>query len=195
MLNSMLETVQPYLKHQMDYIRQFILSPRTFGSLAPSSPWLCNRMSGLADWGRATTVAELGAGDGILTRRLLKKLALDAELDAYEIQPNLTRKLQDLAAQDHRLNVINQSAECLDRHYDLIFSCLPLLSLPAVTRLRILRQIRDQMNPGGTLIQFQFSLMSEKLLSRYFEWTRVYEVRNFPPAWIYVCIPHQRLAL
>lgn len=188
----MLNSVQPYFKNQMDYVRQFIMSPRTFGSLAPSSHWLCNRMAGLAEsWDQVNTVAELGAGNGVLTRRLLESLAPEAELDAYEIQSDLIRQLYELVACDARLNVIARSAEQLSRNYDLIFSCLPLLSIPMMSRLRILRQVRERLNPGGTLILFQYSRMCEKLLSRYFLWTKVYEVRNFPPAWIYVCIPHR----
>ncbi|MCW8114230.1 class I SAM-dependent methyltransferase [Yersinia intermedia] len=185
----MTNTVQPYLKHQWDYIKQFILSPRTFGSLAPSSPWLCQRMITLADWRQVRTIAELGAADGVLTRHLLSQMTLDTTLDAYEIQPVLVSQLQIQADRDDRLNVVAQSAERLNLNYDLVFSCQPLLSIPVVPRLRILRQVRERLNPGGTLIQFQYSPRSEKLLSRYFEWKKVYEVRNFPPAWIYVCTP------
>jgi phospholipid N-methyltransferase len=191
----MLNTVQPYLKHQMSYVRQFIKSPRTFGSLVPSSPWLCNRMAGLADWTLAVTVAELGAGDGVLTRRLLDRLAPDAQLDAWEIQPELAVQLRKLAEHDPRLQVISRSAEQLERHYDVIFSCLPLLSLPLMARLRILHKVRERLTPGGLFIQFQYSQLSEKLLSRYFVWHRVYEVRNVPPAWIYVCTPRGKNAV
>lgn len=193
-LNAMLSNVLPYLKHQMEYVRQFIKSPRMFGSLAPSSPWLCQRMEEQADWTQASTVAELGAGDGVLTRRLLARLAPDARLDAWEIQPELAEKLRVLAEDDPRLQVFTRSAEQLDRHYDVIFSCLPLLSIPVIPRLRILHQIRKRLNPGGVFIQFQYSPLSEKLLSRYFYWTRVYEVRNVPPAWIYVCMPRVKVS-
>ncbi|MBE8614834.1 methyltransferase [Morganella morganii] len=171
----------------MNYICQFFQSPRTFGSLVPSSRWLCNRMVELANWEGVVTVAELGAGDGVLTRRLLDKLALDAELDAYEIQTDLVCKLQILATRDARLNVISQSAEKLHRNYDIIFSCLPLSSIPTRVCIRILRQIRERLVSGGSLILFQYTSLTEKLLSRYFDCTKIYEVRNFPPAWIYVC--------
>ena len=194
MLNAVLSTLKPYIKHQVEYVRQFIKSPRTFGSLAPSSPWLCSRMAGLADWTMAVTVAELGAGDGVLTRHLLDKLAPDAKLDAWEIQPDLVEQLRELAERDTRLQVVPLSAERLERYYDVIFSCLPLLSIPLIPRLRILHQVRERLNPGGVFIQFQYSPLSEKLLSRYFEWTRVYEVQNIPPAWIYVCIPHGKIS-
>lgn len=131
-------------------------------------------------------------GDGVLTRRLLDRMAPDTQLDAWEIQPELVGQLRSLAEHDHRLQVISRSAERLERHYDVIFSCLPLLSIPVIPRLRILNRVRERLNPGGVFIQFQYSPLSEKLLSRYFEWTRVYEVRNIPPAWIYVCTPHRK---
>ncbi|NDJ57522.1 methyltransferase domain-containing protein [Enterobacteriaceae bacterium 4M9] len=185
----MLSAVQPYLKHQMGYVRQFIKSPRTFGSLAPSSPWLCERMTRQVEWTSVTTIAELGAGDGVLTRRLLNRMSPGAQLDAYEIQPELADRLRVLAEDDLRLQVITRSAERLERRYDVIFSCLPLLSIPIMPRLRILHQVREHLNPGGVLVQFQYSPLSEKILSRYFEWTRIYEVRNIPPAWVYICRP------
>ncbi|ELD0488122.1 methyltransferase domain-containing protein [Escherichia coli] len=190
MLNVIQSILPPYLKHHVRYVRQFIKSPRTFGSLVPSSPWLCNRMARLVDWTQAATVAELGAGDGVLTRRLLYRLAPDAHLDAWEIQPELAEQLCALAESDSRLQVITCSAERLNRHYDVIFSCLPLLSLPVQVRLRILNKVRKHLNSGGLYIQFQYSTLLEKSLSRYFEWTRVYEARNIPPAWIYICTPH-----
>ncbi len=192
MLNIVLSTVQPFLKHQMVYVRQFIKSPRTFGSLAPSSPWLCERMARQVEWASVKTIAELGAGDGVLTRRLLNRMAPGARLDAYEIQPELADRLQVLAEDDHRLQVITRSAERLEGHYDVIFSCLPLLSIPVMPRLRILHHVREHLNPDGVLVQFQYSSLSEKILSRYFEWTRIYEVRNIPPAWVYICKPYRK---
>ncbi|WP_226946889.1 class I SAM-dependent methyltransferase [Salmonella enterica] len=189
MLNTALSTMPLYLKHQVGYIRQFIKSPRTFGALAPSSPWLCKRMAGLADWTRVTRVAELGAGDGVLTRHLLNSLAPDALLDAWEIQPELAGKLLKLAERDPRLQVITRSAEYLESSYDVIFSCLPLLSIPVIPRLRILNKVHKRLTPDGMFIQFQYSPLSEKFLTRYFEWTRVFEIRNIPPAWVYLCTP------
>lgn len=189
MVNEVPDIVQPYLKRQINYIRQFLRSPKTFGSLVPSSPWLCNRMSELADWDQVMAIAELGAGDGVLTIRLLERLSSEGILDAYEIQPDLVNQLQLLAGKDPRLNVISSSAERLYRDYDLIFSCLPLLSISRITCLRILRQVCKHLTPEGRFILFQYTPVTEKLLSRYFVWTKVYEFRNFPPAWIYTCTP------
>ncbi|TKI08865.1 class I SAM-dependent methyltransferase [Martelella alba] len=177
------------LKSQIGYIRQFVRSPRTFGTLTPSSPWLCQAMLSQVSWQKITRVAELGSGDGVLTRRILTAMPKDASLDAYEITLDLAQSLSKI--QDPRLNVIARSAEILEKRYDLIFSCLPLLSLHQRTRLRILKSAAGQLNPGGTFIQFQYTSAAEKVLSRYFSWDKKLEIRNIPPAWVYYCKPER----
>lgn len=71
------------------------------------------------------------------------------------------------------------------------FFCLPLLSLPARIRLRILQQISRRMSPHSNFVQFQYSPLSEKLLSRYFRWQRIVVIKNIPPALVYVCTLRQ----
>jgi len=184
----MSSTVKLQLKHHFSYLQQFIASPRTVGTLVPSSPWLCNTMLKQVEWDSALSIAELGAADGVLTKRILAKMRPDAELGAYEIQPNFIQQLKRI--EDPRLQVLARSAEQLERDYDVIFSCLPLLSIPLRISLRILQQAQKTLRTrNGTLVLFQYSQLSEKILSRYFSWTKVREVRNFPPALVYICKP------
>ena len=67
------------------------------------------------------------------------------------------------------------------------FFCLPLLSPPARSLLRISRR----MSPHSNFVQFQYSPLSEKLLSRYFRWQRIVVIKNMPPALVYVCTLRQ----
>lgn len=46
----MLNTVRRNFKSQFSYLQRFIASPRTVGTLAPSSPWLCQAMLNQVDW-------------------------------------------------------------------------------------------------------------------------------------------------
>lgn len=154
------------LKSQRNYIRQFIRSPRTIGTLVPSSPWLCRAMVSSVSWGNITRVAELGAGEGVLTRKILTMMPNDAKLDAYEIDPSFLKTLSRI--NDSRLQIIPHSAELLEQRYDIIFSCLPLLSLPPRIRLKILKKASIQLTPNGSFIQFQYTHGSEKSLSRFF---------------------------
>ncbi|MDN8674692.1 hypothetical protein Q0N22_14760, partial [Staphylococcus aureus] len=84
------------------------------------------------------SVAELGAADGVLTKRILGRMRADAQLDAYEIQTSFIHTLQQI--DESRLRVRAYSAEKLERDYDVIFSCLPLLSIPLRITVRILQQ-------------------------------------------------------
>ncbi|MDU6684229.1 MAG: methyltransferase [Enterobacteriaceae bacterium] len=187
--HSLSDSTKTRFSAYASYIRQFIASPRTVGSVVPSSAALCKTMMNQIDWCDSLVVAELGAANGVLTKGLLTRMRADAHLDAYEINP---RFLQQLGAiNDRRLQVVAASAEQLLRPYDAIFSCLPLLSLPVRVVTRIMRQIHQSLSPQGTYIQFQYSPLSEKLLSRYFYWQRVVVVKNVPPALVYICTPRK----
>lgn len=184
----MLNATRLQLKNHFSYLQQFMASPRTIGTLAPSSPWLCQAMLNQIEWTSALSIAELGAADGVLTKRILGRMRADASLEAFEIQPNFVHQLRKI--DDRRLHVMDRSAEEMARDYDVVFSCLPLLSIPVKTSIRILQQARQRLQTrGGTLVLFQYSHLSEKLLSRYFHWKRMRVVRNFPPALVYICTP------
>lgn len=177
------------IQNQFFYLQNFISSPRTMGTLMPSSPWLCHAMLNQIDWTTSLHIAELGAADGVLTRRILNRMRADARLDAFEIQPAFIRKLNLI--DDPRLQVMAHSAEHLAGGYDAVFSCLPLLSIPTRISMRILQRTQQQLKEkDGVLVLFQYSHLSEKMLSRYFTWKKIRVVKNFPPALVYICKPH-----
>lgn len=176
------------IKNQFYYLQNFISSPRTFGTLVPSSPWLCQTMVNQVEWTRTLKIAEFGAADGVLTKRILGKMRADAKLQAFEIQQNFIHKLNLL--DDQRLQVMGHSAEHLEGAFDAIFCCLPLLSIPTRISMRILQRAQQRLKQNnGELILFQYSHLSEKMLTRYFSWKKIRVVKNFPPAWVYVCKP------
>ncbi|WAS99990.1 class I SAM-dependent methyltransferase [Rouxiella chamberiensis] len=176
------------IKNQFSYLQNFISSPRTFGTLAPSSPWLCQAMVNQVDWANTFKIAEFGAADGVLTRRVLGKMQADAQLQAFEIQPNFIHKLNLI--DDRRLQVMGYSAEHLEGDFDAIFCCLPLLSIPTRISMKILQRAQLRLKENdGVLVLFQYSRLSEKMLSRYFSWKKIRVVKNFPPALVYVCKP------
>jgi phospholipid N-methyltransferase len=181
----MTQSTYSLLKEKTRYLQAFISSPRSFGSITPSSSSLCRRMSGSIDWTNTYRIAELGAGDGVLTRHLLQRMHTQAVLDAYEINPILASKLASL--NDVRLQVHLRSAEDLRGKYDAIFSGLPLLSLSESLRHSILERASKALTPNGCFVQFQYTSLSESLLSNYFSWTRMHVIKNLPPAFIYHC--------
>ncbi|EMA9250742.1 TPA: methyltransferase [Yersinia enterocolitica] len=184
----MLNTVRRNFKSQFSYLQRFIASPRTVGTLAPSSPWLCQAMLNQVDWKKSLNIAELGAADGVLTKRILSYMSESSRLQAYEIQPHFVHSLHQI--NDSRLQVAFRSAEQLDQDYDVVFCCLPLLSIPTKISIKILQQAQQRLRANqGVLVLFQYSHLSEPLLSRYFTWKKIRVVRNFPPALVYICQP------
>ena len=184
----MLNTVRRNFKSQFSYLQRFIASPRTVGTLAPSSPWLCQAMLNQVDWQQHLNIAELGAADGVLTKRILSHMSVNSHLQAYEIQPHFVHALHQI--NDPRLQVADRSAELLDQNYDVVFCCLPLLSIPTKISIKILQQTQQRLRANnGVLVLFQYSHLSEPLLSRYFVWKKIRVVRNFPPAIVYICHP------
>lgn len=173
------------MRNKADFIQQFIRNPRAVGSITPSSLILCETMAASVDWSKITRVAELGAGDGVLTKVLLQHLAPQANLEVFEISLPLVKKLRSI--NDSRLQVRAQSAENLAGQYDAIFSGLPLLSLPAPVRHQILSGIHKALAPRGIFVQFQYTSFTQPELSRYFTWQRQRVLKNIPPAWVYRC--------
>lgn len=181
----MLASAFTLMRAKADFIHQFIRHPRKMGSITPSSAALCRAMSDSVCWHSALRVAELGAGDGVLTRHLLARMQPQAELEVFEISAPLADKLR--ALEDSRMQVRHCSAEYLSGEYDAIFSGLPLLSLPPALRDNILRAVCNALGPDGLFIQFQYTSMTQPDLSRYFTWQRQRVLKNVPPAWVYRC--------
>lgn len=186
----MLASAMTLMRTKADFIRQFIRNPRHMGSITPSSQALCRAMAQEVDWSAAHRIAELGAGDGVLTHVLLQNMLPQSALEVFEISPPLVQKLRRI--DDPRLLVRDCSAELMEGHYDVIMSGLPLLSLPPQTRQAILAAAHRALAPNGVFVQFQYTSLTQADLSRYFTWQRRRVLRNMPPAWVYRCTRHFR---
>ncbi|KAF6679853.1 methyltransferase domain-containing protein [Pantoea sp. EKM21T] len=184
----MLASAFTLMRAKANFVHQFIRNPRKMGSITPSSEALCRTMITSVEWPEKLRIAELGAGDGVLTRQILAQMSPDATLDAFEISSTLADKLN--ALNDPRMTVRICSAEYLSGEYDVIFSGLPLLSLPTELREAILRAVYNALGPNGVFVQFQYTSLTQPDLSRYFTWERQRVLKNVPPAWVYRCTRH-----
>ncbi|WP_029686056.1 class I SAM-dependent methyltransferase [Tatumella saanichensis] len=184
----MLASAISMVRSKAGFVQQFIRNPRKVGSITPSSMALCESMASCVDWSQVKHIAELGAGDGVLTRVLLNHMSAATTMDVFEISPPLVSKLRMI--NDPRVVVHATSAECLDDKYDAIFSGLPLLSLPVPVRHAILSAVHRSLTPGGVFVQFQYTSLTQSELSRYFTWERQRVLKNVPPAWVYRCTEH-----
>lgn len=170
------------------YLKRFVISPTTMGTIAPSSRWLCYEMLDKLNWHQDVQIAELGAGTGVITHQILKRMSAHSSLDVFEIEPSFATELRKI--DDKRLRIYTTSAEKLDSHYNMIISGLPFLSINRKLGLKILKRVHSELlKTQGCFVLFQYTTRYEKTLSRYFYLEKRRVIRNVPPAWVYYCTP------
>lgn len=171
------------------FARQFLANPRRVGSLIPSSRRLVSRMLAGVDWANVKTAVEFGPGTGVVTRAILARLHPDAQLIAFEINPEFSTYLARSIA-DPRLVVLPMSAEHVADHVrdgcEVAISSLPFSIMPRDVRGRILAATAMALKPGAPLIGYQYSPAFLAELRVAFGHVGVrFEPRNWPPAFVF----------
>lgn len=187
------------LSERLLFLRAFLAHPRRVGAVLPTSARAVGDMLDMADLGRARLVVELGAGTGSHTGPILQRLAPQARLVAFEIDPGMADAVRDKLP-DPRLSVVTGSAEdvveVLDgQRPDVVISALPFTSLPSGVGRTILEGTTRVLAPTGTLLVLQYSPLLARELSRLFAGvSRRVCLRNVPPAFLYACRDPRDLA-
>ena len=178
---------------RIDFLKTSIKNLKTVGAVTRSSKFLCKKSISFIDFKEAKLIVELGAGDGVVTKHILKNMRSDAKLLAFEIIPNMAKLLREI--NDDRLIVIEDSAEHLAKDLaehntdkvKYISSAIPFVMLPEEEALKIIQACHDNMEEGGVYMQIHYSLMAKRLYQKIFGNVDVNFVPlNVPPAWVLV---------
>jgi len=173
----------------MSFLLEYLRKPQVIGAVAPSSRFLAAKMLKPVDFSKARTIVELGAGTGVFTKEIIKRMHRDAELHVFEINPTFLPRLQ--ALEQDGVRVLDKPAEQLSMHVrraDVIISALPLMTFPDKTVNKILAEVKKSLKPGGQYIQFQYGLKSKAVLERHFSEVKLgFTPLNVPPAFVYHC--------
>lgn len=190
------------LRDHVAFFAGFLRAPWRVGAIAPSSRALAAVMT--ADMGleAAHTVVELGPGTGVFTRAICERVAPEATVMAFEIDPRMAALL---TPRFPRVRIVNDSAERLDWHLaaagrkeaDAILSGLPWASFPADLQTKLLSAVVGALRPGGRFATFAYSHASWLPAGRRFRgllvesFASVATTRvvwpNLPPAFVYRC--------
>ena len=98
----------------IEFLREGLRNLKTVGTVTRSSKHLCKGMIKHVDFQHARLIVELGAGDGVITKHILRNMHPDARLMAFEVHPKFCESLRRI--RDKRLIVVEDSAEKLDEY-------------------------------------------------------------------------------
>jgi phosphatidylethanolamine/phosphatidyl-N-methylethanolamine N-methyltransferase len=141
------------------FVRSLLLNPRAMGALAPSSPKLSRLMASLVDSANSS-VLEIGAGTGAVTRALLARNVHPDRLIVIERDPSLAAFLRHefpgvrvrCGEAIHLCRILSESVG----RVDTVVSSLPLRNLPRVDRIRNVRAMINALTYKGQLIQYTY---------------------------------------
>lgn len=136
-------------------------------------------------------VVELGMGHGNITSVILSKLSNNAEVLAFEVNPEFCQVVRDTIP-DPRLTVINDSAENLEsylkeRKVDVIISSLPLTMFPKQLLETIMNLCVDVLIDKGHYSQILYNKKTKSTFSKYYSSVEINGNLALPPQYVYHC--------
>ncbi|WP_340642516.1 class I SAM-dependent methyltransferase [Photobacterium damselae] len=175
---------------QTSFIRAFIANPKNTGSITPSSRYLIEEMIKYID--RDHTVVELGAGNGCITRSIIKKGC--QTLYTYENNLNLRHELKQsgiLQKKHIKTNAFDIDTLHLSNSIDIVVSSLPLVNFSYEERNTLIFKINHILKFTGKFImfsyKFDFPVQYEDIKKIGFTIVQKKIVwLNFPPAMVFI---------
>lgn len=180
------------MMESVSFLTKFIRSPSTIGSVIPSSPALVASMMSVIEWEHANVIVELGAGTGVVTRAINDKRHDQSIFFSFEKEDQMNLALKynypDVIICDEAFKLTEVLAQNACVQVDCVVSCLPFANFRRVQQLDLLSAIHAALRPGGLFIAFQYSLqLQANLKARYAEVDCRFIMKNFPPAFLYIC--------
>lgn len=177
--------------NRFKFLKEGLRNIKTVGTVTRSSRYLCDKMINHSKIHKARYIMELGAGDGVLTKRILDRMPDNCKLVVFEINEKFVDILNSI--QDERLIVIGDSAENIEEHLsshnieklDIVFSALPFTVFPKEVAKNIVNRAKDKLKLEGEYLQIHYSLLAKKMYEDIFKNVQVYfQPINIPPAFV-----------
>ncbi|HEX3350428.1 MAG TPA: methyltransferase domain-containing protein [Acetobacteraceae bacterium] len=177
------------------FFRRWLANPLQMGSVVPSSPALCARVSAQVRCAPDEAVLELGAGTGVISRALLDGGVPSDRLFVVEIVPDMADHLRQVLP---GVSVIQGDArrlpELLPPHWHgrigTVVCGIPLVLLPVAEQRRFIDAI-ERVAPGRGFLHYSYCATSplpfrkHTLTAHREAWTPL----NFPPASVWRYTP------
>jgi phosphatidylethanolamine/phosphatidyl-N-methylethanolamine N-methyltransferase len=178
------------LKESALFFAKFLKSPLQQASITPSSKFSGKAMIKKIDFSTISSIIELGPGNGVFTKEILKKCRPDTKVILIEIDEKYVGILKEKFL--NRVYIENISVHRMDeiiaKHQidkiDLIISGLPFLpkDIKQVTE----RLIKEQIEKGTIFRLFTYMPPIMKKVYKNFNTRHIaFVFRNIPPLWVY----------
>ena len=172
--------------------RRFLADPMKIAYVVPSSKGMVKRVLERMDFERARVFVEFGGGEGCYTRQIVRRMAPEAKLLVFELDPHLAEHLRQQFRDDPRVLVYQSDAALFRdelhtlglKHADYVISGIPFSYIEPKAKKVILHSVHDGLSRDGMFIVYQVS-MELKGHARMFPGCEVeYFLANIPPMFI-----------
>ena len=177
----------------MAFIKESIRNLKTVGTVTKSSRFLCKGIVKQVDFSESKFIVELGAGDGVITKHILRAMPPDSKLMVFEVNEKFCQQLRRI--NDPRLIVVQDGAEKLGEYLheheveelDAVISAIPFVIFTEERAHQIIDDCRKYLKEEAPYVQVHYSLLARKMYRSIFGNVRtVFVPFNIPPAFLLV---------
>lgn len=171
------------------YLKNYLKDIK-IGAVSPSSRFVIKKV--VSQLHRdAKYIVEYGAGDGVMTKEILKTLPKDGVLVAVETNKTLIKDLRKI--RDRRLVIVHDDVLKLSKDFsvlglpriDAVISGIPFSFFKSAVRKDLIRRTAEGVASRGQFIVYQYSILVMPILKKHFKAVRLsFEPRNFLPYFI-----------
>jgi phosphatidylethanolamine/phosphatidyl-N-methylethanolamine N-methyltransferase len=181
-----------HVKEAELFFRQWLRSPKSMGSIIPSSMALARAVTSAIAWQPGQTVVELGAGTGAISEGLLESglppealMMIELDESLYDYLRNRYPGVRVVHGDASRLADI--VAEQGIDHVSTVVSGLPMVNMPLDFKRAIIGQSCAALGRDGHILQYSYSPICPipaKKLGVEAELVK-FVLRNVPPATVW----------
>ena len=182
------------LKEGELFFRQWLRSPKSMGSVIPSSRYLAHAVADVVAWRPGQYIVELGGGTGAITQGLIDRgiprdrlVVIELERALYE---HLRLRLPGATVVQGDATKLHEILERLGiDDVGTVISGLPMVGMPFAFQRAIIEQAFRVQRPGNFVLQYSYSpivpipVRRLGIKAQLVRWVPL----NFPPAsvWLY----------
>ncbi|MBI5130731.1 MAG: methyltransferase domain-containing protein [Rhodopseudomonas palustris] len=153
----------PRLDDEVRFLRSWIEKPLHMGAVMPSGKLLARTMAQYVDIDSTGPVVELGPGTGAITNALVEHGVDQKRLVLVEYNPSFCALLRErypqaTVVQGDAYRLRDSLWDVLPEPATAVVSGLPLVTKPMLTRMKLIRDSFNLLEPGAPFVQFTYSV-------------------------------------